>query len=103
MSKVHFKCTVLWYVQKGGLAWAPLCSNTSQLTKEVPKSTVLNVDNKEVCHGCQKKVTYRTKGVQCEACLNPKTQTSLKQYGIAGLAKKQQEADRTENGVKVFL
>ena len=33
---------------------------------------------------------------------NPKTQTSLKQYGIALLAKKK-EADRTENGVKVFL
>ena len=32
---------------------------------------------------------------------NLNTQTSLKQYGIAGLAKKQQ-ADRTENGVEVF-
>ena len=38
-------------------------------------------------------VTYR----------NLNTQTSLKQYGIALLAKKQQEADRAEIGVKVFL
>ena len=34
---------------------------------------------------------------------NLNTQTSLKQYGIAYLQKKQQEADRTENGVKIFL
>ena len=34
-------------------------------------------------------------------CRNRNTQTSLKQYGIA--CKKQQEADRAENGVKVFL
>ena len=34
---------------------------------------------------------------------NPNTQTSLKQYGIVLPAKKQQEADRTENGVKVSL
>ena len=36
-------------------------------------------------------VTYR----------NPNTQKSLKQYGF--VKKQQQEADRTENGVKVFL
>ena len=39
------------------------------LKNEVPKMTVLNEDNKEVCPGCQKKKTYRTKGVECEACL----------------------------------
>ena len=40
------------------------------LKKEVPKIIVLNEGNKEVCPGCQKKVKYRTKGVECEACLN---------------------------------
>ena len=29
--------------------------------------TVLNEGNKEVCPGCQKNVTYRTKGIECEA------------------------------------
>ena len=84
------------------------------LKKEIPKLTVLNEDNKEVCPGCQKKVTYRIKGVECEACLN------WYQLGCGSLlkseylniaetvlycmtCKKQQDADRTENGVNVFL
>ena len=80
MSKVHFKCNGLWYVQKDGLAMgaslAVILANLwlkeyePALKKEVPKLTVLNEVNKEVCPGCQKKVTYRTKGVRCEACLN---------------------------------
>ena len=35
------------------------------LKKEVPNLTVLSEGNKEVCPRCQKKVTYRTKGVEC--------------------------------------
>ena len=42
----------------------------SGLKKEVPKLTELNEDNKEVCPRCQKKVKYRNKGVDCDACLN---------------------------------
>ena len=80
MSKVHFKCNGLWYVQKDGLAMdASLAVILAKfwlkeyepvLKKEVPKMTVLIDGNKEVCPGCQKKVTYWTKGVECEACLN---------------------------------
>ena len=80
VSKVHFKCNGLWYVQKDGLAMgaslAVFFSNLwlkeyePALQKEVPKLTVLSEGNKEVCPRCQKKVTYRTKGVECEACLN---------------------------------
>ena len=40
------------------------------LKKEVPNVIVLSEGNKEVSPGCQKKLTYRTKGVECEACLN---------------------------------
>ena len=40
------------------------------LKKKVPTLTLLNEGNKEVCHGCQQKMTYRTKGVKYEACLN---------------------------------
>ena len=32
------------------------------LLKDVPNVTVFNEDNKEVCPGSQKKVTYRTLG-----------------------------------------
>ena len=81
VSKVHFKCNCLWYVQKDGSAMgaslAVILANLwlkkdyePALKKEVPKLTVLNEGIKEVCPGCQKKVTYRTKGVECEACLN---------------------------------
>ena len=71
VSNVHFKCNGLWYVQKDGLAMgaslAVILGNVwlgeyePALKKEVPKLTVLNQGNKEVCPRCQKKVTYRTK------------------------------------------
>ena len=80
VSMVHFKCNGLWYVQKDGLAMgsslAVILANfwlkeyEPALMKEVPKITVLNEDNKQVCPGCQKKVTYPSKGVECEAGLN---------------------------------
>ena len=82
--------------------------------KEVPKLTVLSEGNKEVCPRCQKKVTYRTKGVECEAGLNGYHLGcgNILESEYADIAetvwycmtcKKQQEADRTVNGVKVFL
>ena len=80
VSKVHFKCNGLWYVQKDGLAMgaslAVILANfwlkkyEPALKKEVPKLTVLSAGNKKVCPRCQKKVTYWSKGVECEACLN---------------------------------
>ena len=84
------------------------------LKKEVPKLTVLNEGNKEKCPRCQKKVTYRTKGVECEACLiwyhlGCGNISESKYADIAEIVwffmtyKAQQEADRTVNGVKIFL
>ena len=84
------------------------------LKKEVPKLTVLSEGNKEVCPRCQKKVTYRTKGLECVACLNwyHLGCGNISESEFADIAetvwycmtcKKQQEADRTVNGVKVFL
>ena len=80
VSRVHLKCNGLWYVQKDVLAmvasFAVILANLRlkeyepALKKEVPKLTVLNEGYKEVCPGCQKKVTYRSKGVDSEACLN---------------------------------
>ena len=80
VSKVHFKCNGLWYEQKDGLAMGDslaailadlwIKKYEPKLKKEVPKMTVPREGNKEVCPRCQKKATYRTKGVECEACLN---------------------------------
>ena len=80
VSKEHFKCNGLWYVQKDGLAMgaslAVILANLwlkeyePAIKKEAPKLTVLNEGNKEVRPGCQKKMAYRTKGVEYEACLN---------------------------------
>ena len=115
-----------WFVvQKDGLAMgaylAVILANLwlkeyePALKIEVPKLTVLESEgNKEVCPGCQKKVTYRTKGVECEACLNwyhlgCGNISESKYADIADTVwycmtwKKQQEADRTVNCVKVFL
>ncbi|XP_063710298.1 uncharacterized protein LOC134838911 [Symsagittifera roscoffensis] len=80
VSKVHFKCNDLWYVQKDGLAMgASLAVKLANLwleeyepalKKEVPQLFELKEVNKELCPRCQKKVTYRTKGVECEICSN---------------------------------
>ena len=65
VSKVHFKCNGLWYVQKDGLAMgtslAVILANLwlkeyePALNNEVPKLTVLSEGDKEVCPRCQKK------------------------------------------------
>ena len=67
VSKVQFICKALWCVQKTFLAMSAslavipaklwLKEYESALKKEIPKLTVLNENNKEVCPGCQKKVT----------------------------------------------
>ena len=124
LKNVNFKCNGLWYVQKDSLAMgaslAVILANLwlkeyeSTLKKEVRKLTVLSEGNKEVCPRCQKKVTYRTKGVECEACLNwyHLVCGNISESEYADIAetvwycmtcKKQREADRTVNGVKVFL
>ena len=122
VSKVHFKSNGLWYVQKDSLAMgaslAVILANLwlkeyeLALKKEVP---ILNVQgNKQDCPRCQKKVTYRTKGVECEICLNwyHLVCCNISESEYADIAetlwycmtcKKQQEEDRTVNGLKVFL
>ena len=124
VSKVLFKCNDLWYVQEDDLAMdaslAVILANLwlkeyePALKNEIPNMTVLNEGNKKFCPGCQKKMTYRTKGVKCEACLNWYLLGcgNISESEYADIAetvwycitcKNQQEADRAENGVKVFL
>ena len=65
VSKVHFICNGLWYVEKDGLAMGAslavmlaklwLKEYEPPLKKEVPKLTLLNEGNKEVCPVCQKR------------------------------------------------
>ena len=75
---------------------------------------MLSEGNKEVCPRCQKKVKYLIKSVECGACLNGYHLGcgNIMQSEYADIAervwyrmacKKQQEADRTVNGVRVFL
>ena len=80
VSKVHFKCNGLWYVQKDGLAMgaslAVILANLwlkeyeYALMKEVPALTQLNENRNGLCPDCERRVTYRSKGIECEACLN---------------------------------
>ena len=66
VSKVHFNCNGLWYVQKDGIAMraslAVILANLwlkeyePAIKKKVPKLTVLNEEgNNEVCSRCQKR------------------------------------------------
>ena len=121
VSKVHFKCNGLWYVQKDGLAMGASLAvilaslwrkeYKHALKKQLPKLTVLCEGNKEVRPRCQIKVTSRTKRVEGEACLNwyHLGCGNISESEYADIAetvwycKKQQEIYRTVNGVKVLL
>ena len=56
-SKVHFKCNETWYVQKDGLAMGA-------------EMFLPEKDLNGICPECKKKVTYRSKDVEYECCLN---------------------------------
>ena len=78
-SKALIKCNRLWCVQKDGscdgstmgsslaviLAILWLKEYEPAIRKKI-KLTFLNEDNNGVCHGCQKKMTYRAKGFEFE-------------------------------------
>ena len=82
VSKVHFKCNGSWYVQVDGLAMGAsptvilanlwLKEYDFALRQEIPVGTKLQQinDKKSLCPCCSRKVTYRSKGVECESCRN---------------------------------
>ena len=80
ISQVHFKCNETWYVQKDGLAngasLAVILANLwlkqyeTALSRDVPEMFLPEKDLHRICPECNKKVTYRSKGVECECCLN---------------------------------
>ena len=82
VSKVYFKCNDSWYVQDAGLAMgaslAVILANLwlkeyeFALRQEMPVGTEIqqNNDKNGLCPFCSMKVTYRSKGVECESCRN---------------------------------
>ena len=80
VSQVHFKCNETWYVQKDVLAMgaslAVILANLwlkqyeIALSKDIPEMFLPEKDLNGICPECNKKVTYRSKGVDCECCLN---------------------------------
>ena len=80
VSQVHFKCKETWYDQKDGLAMGPslavILANLWQKQHEtaqsraIPEMFLPEKDLNGICPECNKKVTYRSKGVECECCLN---------------------------------
>ena len=80
VSQVHFKCNETWYVQKDRWAmWASLAVILANLwrkqyetaiSRDIPEMFLPEKDLHGTCPECEKKVTYRSKGVECECCLN---------------------------------
>ena len=76
VSQIHFMCIETWYVQKDGLAMgaslAVIFANLwleryeTALSRDIPEMFLPEKMSRE----CNKKVTYRSKGVECECCLN---------------------------------
>ena len=80
VSQVHFKCNETWYVQKDGLAMgaslAVVLANLwlkqyeTALSRDIPEIFLPENDLNGIGPECNKKVTYRSKGLECECCLN---------------------------------
>ena len=80
VSQVHFKCSEILYVQKDGLAMGAspvvvlanlwLKQYKTALSRDIPEMFLPEKDLNGICPECDKKVTYRSKGVDCECCLN---------------------------------
>ena len=75
---VHFKCNGILYVQSDGLAMsAPLAvtlANVWMKLLEAPmQNQSLNIsrtDQNKKCKDCNRRVTFRGRGVECESCKN---------------------------------
>ena len=80
VSQVHFKCNETWHVKKDGLVMEAslavilailwLKQHETALSRDISEIVLTEKDLKGICSECKKKVTYRSKGVECECCLN---------------------------------
>ena len=80
VSQVRFKSNETWYIQKDVLAMgaslAVVLANLwlkqykTALSREIPEMFLPEKDLNGICPECNNKVTYRSKGVEYECCLN---------------------------------
>ena len=80
VSQNHFKCNETWYVQNDGLAMGAslavflanlwLKQYETVLSRDIPEMFLPEKDLNGICPECNKKVTYRSEGVESERCLN---------------------------------
>ena len=80
MTNVHFKCNNIWYTQLDGLAmgaslavilenlWMKFFEKSLQQPKKGRE--IKTPDTKVICINCNRHVTFRGKGVDCESCNN---------------------------------
>ena len=116
VSQVHFKCNETWYGQKDGLAMgaslAVILANfwlkqyKTALSRDIPEMFWPEKDLNGICPECNKKVTYRSKGVECECCVKWKiinnASSSIKLLTLEALhIRKERPAINTRDGLKV--
>ena len=80
VSQVYFKCNETWYVQKDGLAMvatlAVVLANLwlkqykTTLSRDIPEMFLPKKYLNGICPECNKKVTYWSKSLECDCCLN---------------------------------
>ena len=80
VTNVHFKCNGIWYVQSDGLAMgaslAVLLANVwrtsfdASLQKPEHSENFSRSDQNGKCSDCNRRVTFRGRGVECESCKN---------------------------------
>ena len=80
VTKVHFKCNKMWYTQSDSLAMgaslavilANLWMKSFEKSLQKPKKgkEIKTPDTKVICIDCNRRVTFRGKGVECESCKN---------------------------------
>ena len=80
VTNVHFKCNGFCYVQSDGLAMgaslAIILANVGMksfeesLQKPELSENFSRSDQNGKCKDCNRRVTYRGKGVECESCKN---------------------------------
>ena len=80
VTNVHFKCNGIWYAQSEDLAMGAslavilanvwLKSFEASLQKPELIENFSRSDQNGKCKDCNRRVTYRGKGVECESCKN---------------------------------
>ena len=78
VANVHFKCIKMWYTQSDGLEMGASLAVTlanmwiksfeKSLQKPKKGREIKTPHTKVMCIDCNRRVTFRGKGVECESC-----------------------------------